>query len=67
MEEKKLQSLITTLLKMAIEQEKSGKYNTVIADLLAAEGVINVVIMDHRGGTVVSYQNAQGGITLLGE
>lgn len=67
MEEKKLQSLITTLLKMAIEQEKPGKYNTVIADLLAAEGVINVVIMDHRGGTVVSYQNAQGCITLLGE
>lgn len=67
MEEKKLQSLITTLLKMAIEQEKPGKYNTVIADLFAAEGVINVVIMDHRGGTVVSYQNAQGGITLLGE
>lgn len=67
MEEKKLQSLITTLLKMAIEQEKPGKYNTVIADLLSAEGVINIVIMDHRGGTVVSYQNAQGGITLLGE
>jgi hypothetical protein len=67
MDEKKLNSLITTLLKMSVEQEKPGKYNTVIADLLQAEGVTNVAIMDHRGGTVVSYTNAQGGITLLGE
>jgi hypothetical protein len=67
MDEKKLNSLITTLLKMSVEQEKPGKYNTVIAELLKAEGVNNVVIMDHRGGTVVSYNNAQGGITLLGE
>lgn len=67
MDEKKLHSLITTLLKMAIEQENPGKYKTVISELLKAEGVTNVAVMDHRGGTVISYQNAQGGITLLGE
>lgn len=67
MDEKKLHSLITTLLKMAIEQENPGKYNTVISELLKAEGVTNIAVMDHRGGTVVSFQNAQGGITLLGE
>ena len=52
---------------MAIEQENPGKYNTVISELLKAEGVTNVAVMDHRGGTVVSFQNARGGITLLGE
>lgn len=67
MDEKKLNSLITTLLKMASEQEKPEKYNKVIAELLAAEGVSNICIMEHRGGIVVSFQNAQGGITLLGE
>ena len=30
MEEKKLHSLITTLLKMAAEQEQVGKYNKVL-------------------------------------
>lgn len=67
MDEKKLNSLITTLLKMAVEQENPGKYNQVITELLKAEGIANVVVMEHRGGSVVSYQNAAGGITLLGE
>lgn len=67
MNEKKLDSLITTLLKMAAEQENPAKYNNVVIELLKAEGVVNHVIMPHRGGAVVSYQNSQGGITLLGD
>lgn len=67
MEEKKLHSLITTLLKMAIEQEQVGKYNKVIIELLAAEGIANVMIADHRGGQVVTFINANGGMTLLGD
>ena len=49
MDEKKLNSLITGLLKMAVEQEQPGKYNTVIATMLQAEGIPNLVIMEHRG------------------
>lgn len=67
MEEKKLHSLITALLKMAVEQEQPGKYNTVISTMLQAEGISNLVIMEHRGGCVVSYQNAAGGITMLSD
>ena len=67
MEEKKLHSLITTLLKMAAEQEKVGKYNKVITELLAAEGIANVMIADHRGGQVVTVVNAEGGMVLLGD
>ena len=67
MDEKKLNSLIVGLLKMAVEQEQPGKYNTVITTMLRAEGVPNHVIMEHRGGCVVSYQNSQGGITLLSD
>ena len=66
MDEKKLNSLITTLLKMASTQETPNKYNSVVAALLQAEN-LNFVIMDHRGGTVVSYSNAQGGITMLSD
>lgn len=66
MDEKKLNSLITTLLKMASTQETPNKYNSVVAALLQAEN-LNFVIMDHRGGTVVSYTNAQGGITMLSD
>lgn len=66
MDEKKLNSLITTLLKMASTQETPNKYNSVVAALLHAEN-LNFVIMDHRGGTVVSYTNAQGGITMLSD
>ena len=67
MDEKKLNSLITGILKMGVEQEQPGKYNTVIATMLQAEGISNLVIMEHRGGCVVSYQNSQGGITLLSD
>lgn len=67
MDEKKLNSLITTLIKMAAEQEAPGKYGKVIGELLAAEGITNFAIMDHRGGQVVSYNNSAGGITLLGD
>lgn len=66
MDEKKLNSLITTLLKMASTQETPNKYNSVVAALLQAEN-LNFVIMDHRGGTVVSYNNGQGGITMLSD
>ena len=48
MDEKKLNSLITTLLKMASTQEMPNKYNSVVAALLQAEN-LNFVIMDHRG------------------
>ena len=67
MDEKKLNSLIVGLLKMAVEQKQPGKYNTVIATMLQAEGIPNLVIMDHRGGTVVSYTNGQGGIVMLSD
>ena len=67
MDEKKLNSLIVGLLKMAVEQEQPGKYNTVIATMLQAKGIPNLVIMDHRGGTVVSYTNGQGGIVMLSD
>jgi hypothetical protein len=33
--------------------------------MLQAEGIPKLVIMEHRGGCVVSYQNTQCGITLL--
>lgn len=66
MDEKKLNSLITTLLKMAATQETPNKYNSVVAALLQAEN-LNFVIMDHRGGTVVSYTNGKGGITMLSD
>ena len=66
MDEKKLNSLITTLLKMASTQETPNKYNSVITELLKAEN-LNFVIMDHRGGTVVSYTNGQGGIVMLSD
>lgn len=66
MDEKKLNSLITTLLKMAATQETPNKYNSVVAALLQAEN-LNFVIMVHRGGTVVSYTNGQGGITMLSD
>ena len=52
---------------MAVEREQPAKYNTVIATMLHAEGVPNLVIIEHRGGCVVSYQNSQGGITLLSD
>ena len=42
MDEKKLNSLIMSLLKMAEEQEKPSKYNKVIAELTAAEEIKNV-------------------------
>lgn len=66
MDEKKLNSLITTLLKMASTQETPNKYNSDIAKLLKAEN-LNFVIMDHRGGTVVSYTNGQVGIVMLSD
>lgn len=66
MDEKKLNSRITTLLKMASTQETPNKYNSDIAKLLKAEN-LNFVIMDHRGGTVVSYTNGQGGIVMLSD
>ena len=31
------------------------------------EGIANAVIMDHHGGQVVSFNNAEGGIVLLGD
>lgn len=67
MDEKKLNSLISTLIKMESEQEQPMKYNAVISELLKAEGITNFSILNHRGGTVVSFQNKEGGITLLGE
>ena len=67
MDEKKLNSLISTLIKMESEQEQPMKYNAVISELLKAEGITCFSILNHRGGTVVSFQNKEGGITLLGE
>ncbi len=65
MEEKKLHSLINTLLKIAEETGAASKYNTVIAELLKAEGFANVVIKEHKGSPVIVYTNAEGGITVL--
>lgn len=67
MDEKKLNSLISTLIKMESEQEQPMKYNAVISELLKAEGIINFSILNHRGGTVVSFQNKEGEIVLLGD
>lgn len=67
MDEKKFNSLISTLIKMESEQEQPMKYSAVISELLKAEGIANFSILNHRGGTVVSFQNKEGGITLLGE
>ena len=57
MDEKKLNSLIMSLLKMAEEQENPSKYNKVIAELTAAEEIKNVTIIDHKGSPVVNYIN----------
>lgn len=65
MDEKKLNSLIMTLLKMAEEQEKPAKYTKVITELLAAEEIQNVTIVEHKGSPVVNYINREGGITTL--
>ena len=65
MDEKKLNSLIMSLLKMAEEQENPSKYNKVIAELTAAEEIKNVTIIDHKGSPVVNYINKEGGITTL--
>lgn len=65
MEEKKLHSLIVSLLKIAEEANEPFKYNTVIAELLKVEGFENVVIKNHKDSPVIAYVNAQGGITML--
>lgn len=67
MDEKKFNSLISTLIKMESEQEQPMKYSAVISELLKAEGITSFSILNHRGGTVVSFQNKEGGIILLGE
>lgn len=67
MDEKKLNSLISTLIKMESEQEQPMKYNAVISELLKAEGITSFSILNHRGRTVVSFQNKEGGIIFLGE
>ena len=67
MEEKKLNSLISMLFKMAIEQENPYKYNEVIKTLLRTEGISNFNLIEHRGGPVLSYVNSEGGVSLIGE
>lgn len=66
MEEKKLHSLINTLLKIAEESGNPSKYNQVIIDLLQADEYTNVNIMDHKGYPVIVFINKAGGITMLG-
>lgn len=66
MEEKKLNSLITTLLKIAEESGNPMKYNQVILDLLKADEYVNVNIMNHKGYPVIVFINKEGGISMIG-
>lgn len=66
MEEKKLHSLINTLLKIAEESGNPLKYNQVIINLLQADEYTNINIMVHKGYPVIVFINKAGGITMIG-
>lgn len=65
MDSKKLNSLITMLLKIAEDGGNVTKYNQVIIDLLQVENANNVILKEVNGKIVVVFNNNEGGITLL--
>lgn len=65
MDSKKLNSLITMLLKIAEEGGNASKYNQVILDLLQAENVNNIILKEVNGKIVVVFNNNEGGISLI--
>ena len=65
MDAKKLESLIKTLIKIAEETGNPEKYNMVIAELLKAEEIKNIIIRMHCGKPVVIFTNSEGGITAI--
>lgn len=65
MDEKKLNYLVNTLLKMGEEQERPDKYSKVITELFVAEEIQNVTMIMHKGSPVINYVNKEGGITTL--
>lgn len=65
MDSKKLNSLITMLLKIAEEGGNASKYNQVILDLLQAENVNNIILKEVNGKIVVVFNNNDGGISLI--
>ncbi len=65
MDSKKLNSLITMLLKIAEDGGNVTKYNQVILDLLQAENVNNAIIKEINGKIVVAFNNNEGGIALI--
>lgn len=65
MDSKKLNSLITMLLKIAEDGGNAAKYNQVILDLLQAENVNNIILKEVNGKIVVVFNNNDGGISLI--
>lgn len=65
MDSKKLNSLITMLLKIAEDGGNVTKYNQVIIDLLQVENANNVILKEVNGKIVVVFNNNEGGISLI--
>lgn len=65
MDSKKLNSLITMLLKIAEDAGNVTKYNQVIIDLLQVENANNVILKEVNGKIVVVFNNNEGGISLI--
>lgn len=65
MDSKKLNSLITMLLKIAEDGGNASKYNQVIIDLLQVENANNVILKEVNGKIVVVFNNNEGGISLI--
>ena len=65
MDSKKLNSLITMLLKIAEDSGNVTKYNQVIIDLLQVENANNVILKEVNGKIVVVFNNNEGGISLI--
>lgn len=65
MDSKKLNSLITMLLKIAEDAGNVTKYNHVIIDLLQVENANNVILKEVNGKIVVVFNNNEGGISLI--
>lgn len=65
MDGKKLNSLITMLLKIAEDAGNVTKYNQVIIDLLQVENANNVILKAVNGKIVVVFNNNEGGISLI--
>lgn len=64
MNETELNEKIQNLLNEAVNQNKPEMHNDTIAEMLMNLNYNSVIVM-HRGGCVVVYQNKFGGITVL--